>query len=199
MPLPPTRRPERLRFRRPALSRTSRHQAWWKGLFGGALWWRGPLIAFILVGVWWFASQSTLQSIGANEGWVKVSTRFTVCGVGPREEGCVVDGDTVLIGAGVNRRRIRLTGFDAPELDGACAVESALARTARTRLNQWLGEGTFEWDGGEDPPRDQYGRELRSARRVAADGSKETLAEHMIASDLAANNGWGKPPKDWCA
>ncbi|KEO88727.1 hypothetical protein EH31_14900 [Erythrobacter longus] len=151
-----------------------------------------------MVGVWWFASQST----EAEQGWTKVTTHFALCGVGPREEGCVVDGDTVLIGvligAGPQKRRIRLTGFDTPELDGACDAERKLARTAKARLHRWLGQGPFEWDGGDNPPRDQYGRELRAARRIADDGSEETLAEYMIASGLAANNGWGQTPGDWC-
>lgn len=130
---------------------------------------------------------------------MQVTDRFALCGSGgARESGCVVDGDTVVIGFGSQRRRIRLTGFDAPELDGACEAERGLAVTARGRLHQWLSEGAFEWNGADDPPRDQYGRELRRARRVDKDGNTDDLAETMIASGLAAESGWGTEPKDWC-
>lgn len=130
---------------------------------------------------------------------MQVEESFALCSAGAeRQPGCVVDGDTVIIGFGDERRRIRLTGFDAPELDGACRAERELAIAARTRLHQWLAKGSFEWNGADDPPRDRYGRELRRARRIASDGSREGLAETMIASGLAAQSGWGAQPRDWC-
>ena len=120
--------------------------------------------------------------------------RFTLCG----EKGsaaCVIDGDTLAIG----KRRIRLSGYDAPEIDGACEAEKAKAREARAALQTWLNAGQFLLDGGEEPPRDQYGRELRGARRVAPDGGEEWLAEHMVAQGLAEDGGWGASAIDWCA
>ena len=146
--------------------------------------------------LWWFV----VRPITNEQGWEPVTERFAICGErGAREAGCVVDGDTVVVGFGAQQRRIRLTGFDTPELDGACEAERELARTARTRLHQWLGEGMFEWDGSEGPPRDQYGRELRSARRATGDGNHEYLAEVMIEEGLASESGWGSAPRDWCA
>lgn len=144
---------------------------------------------------WWYG----FRPIAQEQGWVEVRHGFAICGAsGERQPGCVVDGDTLVIGFGSEQRRIRLTGFDTPELEGACQAESDLARTARQRLHDWLAEGAFEWNGADDPPRDQYGRELRSIRRVSADGSREYLAETMIAAGLASESGWGAAPIDWC-
>lgn len=120
--------------------------------------------------------------------WVRVSERFVICGSGG-SRACVVDGDTVRIGP----RRIRLAGFDAPELAGACPAEQARAREARASLLVWLGEGPFEWDGGTNPPRDQHGRELRHARRGG-----EALAEAMVARGLAEGSGWDRERMAWC-
>ena len=156
--------------------------------------WRVPALALIVMLAWWFI----IKPIAQEQGWVEVAHGFAFCGEGPRERGCVIDGDTVFISDGSAQRRIRLTGFDAPELDGACETEKRLAIAARNKLHEWLTEGPFEWNGDDNPPRDQYGRELRAARRLASDGSEETLADVMIASGLAAERGWGEPPPDWC-
>ena len=144
--------------------------------------------------VWWFA----VRPVVSEQGWVLVTESFALCGEGMRADGCVIDGDTVFLGFGPNQRRIRLIGFDAPELDGACEAEVRLARAARQRLYEWLSEGAFEWNGADEPPRDQYGRELRAARRQS-EGGEETLAEVMIASGLASESGWGSNPVNWCA
>ena len=119
----------------------------------------------------------------------EVDIPFGLCG----ERGaaaCVIDGDTLAIG----KRRIRLTGFDAPEMEGACEAESARARAARSALHGWLAEGPFEWTADADTTYDRYGRELREARR-----GEETLADHMIEADLAEGSGWGAVRRDWCA
>lgn len=118
-----------------------------------------------------------------------VGTTFGLCG----ERGgaaCVIDGDTVAIG----KRRVRLTGYDAPELDGACEAERAKAHAARAQLHAWLAKGRFEWTGGSEPPYDRYGRELREARR-----GDELLADHMIEAGLAEGSGWGAQAVDWCS
>ncbi|AWW73505.1 hypothetical protein CD351_03570 [Erythrobacter sp. KY5] len=160
---------------------------WW-------LLWRVPVLALIVMAIWWFAFRPMLHE----RGWVEVDEHFVICGSGESAPGCVVDGDTVVIGFGAERRRIRLIGFDAPELDGQCASESQFALTARDRLFEWLAQGPFEWNGDASPPRDQYGRELRSARRILPDGSREYLAQTMIAGGLASESGWGSSPQDWC-
>ncbi len=117
-----------------------------------------------------------------------VSLSFRLCGEAGRGP-CVIDGDTLAIG----QRRIRLTGYDAPELNGACAAEVAKAQEARTALRDWLAKGDFTWTGGEEPPRDQYGRELREARRGA-----DALADAMVEAGLAEGSGWGVGEREWC-
>lgn len=117
---------------------------------------------------------------------------FALCGQG-RAAKCVIDGDTVMLG----QRRVRLTGYDAPELDGACEAERLLARRARLALLDWLNRGPFALDGGDDPPRDAYGRELRAARRDDAAG-QEWLADTMIEGGLARATGWGAGEPGWC-
>ncbi len=157
--------------------------------------WRVPTLVTIVAALWWFG----IRPVTYEQGWTPVEIEFSLCGQGPLTTGCVVDGDTLVIGApGERRRRIRLTGFDAPEMDGACGAERALARRARTVLLDWIRKGAFEWDGADAPPFDQYGRELREARRVRADGSSERLSEMMIEAGLASESGWGAEPVNWC-
>ena len=187
-----TRRRSRPRFKRKPASPSRLHD-WW-------LVWRMPVLLLTVMAVWWFGFRTSTEE----QDWAEVDTRFGLCGERSpgtsRETGCVVDGDTLVIGFGAERRRIRLIGFDTPEIDGACKTESDLARAAQLRLYQWLSEGTFEWSGASQPPYDQYGRELREVRRrTAADTGPEYLAETMIESGLAAENGWGAWPHDWCS
>lgn len=116
----------------------------------------------------------------------QITHRFPLCAATGYSPNCVVDGDTIRIGD----RRIRLTGFDAPELDGACPQESLRAQEARAALHGWLSRGPFEMDGGTQPPRDQYGRELRAARR-----GEDYLVDHMVAGDHARRSG---EARNWC-
>ena len=148
--------------------------------------WGVPLI--VMLGGWavWdhFTRQDQTETV-----WLE----FRPCdadGKGP----CAIDGDTLAIG----RERIRLTGFDAPERDGACPREGQLAREATQALVGWLNAGPFTWDGGREPPRDRYGRALRAVWREE-DGRRETLADHMIAAGLAGETGWGAEAIDWCS
>lgn len=119
----------------------------------------------------------------------QVTLDFALCAAPGFTPNCVVDGDTIRIG----ERRIRLTGFDAPEIEGTCQRESELALAARDEFHRWLARGPFELDGGTEPARDQYGRELRAARR-----GDEYLAEVMIERGLARDNGWGAGAANWC-
>ena len=118
-----------------------------------------------------------------------VDIRFGLCGDGGSHAACVIDGDTLAIGP----RRVRLTGYDAPELGGTCEAERTKAREARTALHTWLAQGRFTWTGGAEPPRDQYGRELREVRR-----GNETLADAMVEAGLAEGSGWGAAAWEWC-
>lgn len=157
--------------------------------------WRVPTLVTIVAAIWWFG----VRPITYEQGWVDVDAPFSLCGEGPRTRGCVIDGDTVILNLpGGRPRRIRFIGFDAPELEGACEAESTLARRSRQALLDWLDEGIFEWSGGEDPPFDQYGRELREVRRTAPDGSKIYLATAMMDAGLASESGWGAKETDWC-
>ncbi|MDE1467326.1 thermonuclease family protein [Aurantiacibacter sp. D1-12] len=148
-----------------------------------------PLLALVLGAGWWIK-----QSGWIDGEWTEFSRQFPVCGSGTRGSGCVIDGDTIAIG----NRRIRLTGYDAPELNGACEAERVKAREARAELSRWLSSAPFEMEAGDDRPYDQYGRELREARRGG-----ELLAEHMHAMGLAEQDLWGFDSDwghtDWCA
>lgn len=164
-----------------------------------------PVLVTIVAAAWWFIWRPIADSQGWDgQEWSRVDTAFALCGSSKqgsngRSRGCVIDGDTLMVYAPNARpRRIRLTGFDAPELDGACPAENALALDARQALADWLAAGPFEWTGAQEPPRDQYGRELRSVRRVSGEGSRETLADAMIDAGLAQANNWGAEPVDWC-
>lgn len=155
-----------------------------------------PALVTIVLAAWWFIYRPLAEQ---PQDWTPVESSFALCGERFGEaSGCVVDGDTVFIGEGARRRRIRLTGYDAPELDADCAGEQAVAQEARRALHQWLATGAFEWSGGSEPPRDQYGRELREARRLTGENTYEYLAETMIDADLAADSGWGANEIDWC-
>lgn len=141
------------------------------------------------MGIWLFVDDRTRPKAA----WARVETRFELCGSGTNRA-CVIDGDTVRYGHLRGDRRIRLRGFDAPEMDGACEAERARAQEAKRALHAWMAQAPFEWDGGADPSRDRYGRELRAARR---DG--EMLADHMIGLGLADGGGWLTGRIDWCA
>lgn len=134
-----------------------------------------------------FALVFAFRQQGWGEGsWSPVERSFALCGSGAGGAACVIDGDTIAIGA----RRIRLTGFDAPETDGACEAERRLAQVAREELAAWLNLGPFELDGGAEPPRDDYGRELREARRGG-----EALADTMVERELARRS---RLDRGWC-
>lgn len=185
-PRRPNRPPDKANFRRSRAA--SGIASWWTI-------WRVPILLAIVSAGWWFLYRPYVE----DKGWTRVTASFALCGERWNgAQGCVIDGDTILLGNGQNRRRIRITGFDAPELDGACEAESSRARQARKALHEWLGQGPFEWTGESAPPRDQYGRELREIRRRIGDARYDYLAEHMIAADLAAESGWGSWPQDWC-
>jgi endonuclease YncB( thermonuclease family) len=111
-------------------------------------------------------------------------------------EGCrvlrVVDGDTVTLWCpdqGVER--VRLTGFDAPELfSPECAGEYARAVAATWYLRRLLAEGELLTV--------QHGRLDRYDRRLAAlsiDGVP--VAQMMIAAGYGRAYGGG-PRRGWC-
>lgn len=101
---------------------------------------------------------------------------------GPRHH-CVVDGDTLWW----QGEKIRIADIDAPEMNGRCRAERALAIAARDRLAQLVNAGsvTIRRTG-----KDRYGRTL--ARLSTRRGS---IGEQLIAEGLASP--WPKR-RDWC-
>ena len=164
---------------KPARFRTARRRRRWTG--ARAKW---AVLLALLLGFWLLPNEREAQP----EALELVDLSFRLCGEagsGP----CVIDGDTLAIG----QRRVRLTGFDTPEMDGACETERFKAAQARDALLSWLDQGRFHWTGGAEPPRDRYGRELREARR-----GEDLLAEVMIGAGLAEGSGWGAERVEWC-
>lgn len=161
--------------------RRRRWSARWRAL-------RPWLVVAAIIGasVWYSGLPTSLRDATLTEA------KFTLCGV-QHSGACVIDGDTIAFG----QRRIRLTGFDAPELDGACEAERLKAREARGALLAWLNRGPFTIDGGDNPARDKYGRELRAAWRVS-EGREEWLADEIVAQGLARSDGWTAAVADWC-
>jgi endonuclease YncB( thermonuclease family) len=87
----------------------------------------------MVLAAWWYGVRPIMEE----RGWNRVTQSFALCGErGNKAHGCVVDGDSLLIGFGKDRRRIRLTGFDAPELAGACEEERRMALRARDALHE---------------------------------------------------------------
>ena len=149
---------------------------------------RGALVTALVfaLAIGWFLLK---EHLGPPSPQSEVAMTFRPCGT-PGSGPCVIDGDTLAIG----QRRVRLTGYDAPELDGACDAERHKAAQARDRLADWLAQGPFEWTGGTDPAYDRYGRELREARR-----GEELLAEVMVDAGLAEGDSWGAESVSWCS
>lgn len=116
--------------------------------------------------------------------WKALATDWPVCSQAIRT-GCVVDGDTIRLGG----ERVRLMGFDTPELRGKCRNERRNARVASRRLAKLLGAGypSFEWHG-----RDRYGRRLAFARVAGRDVSAILIAEGLARPYTGARR------KSWC-
>lgn len=146
-------------------------------------WRRWRWLAFLAL---LLAASILFRQLGWGQGgWDAAAQQFSICGQAS-SNACVIDGDTLALG----ERRIRLTGYDAPEMDGACEAERRLARVARDELAGWLNLGAFEMSGGAEPPRDRYGRELREVRR-----SGESLADWMVERGLARSD---NSASSWC-
>lgn len=88
--------------------------------------------------------------------------QMTTC-LGPVRINCIVDGDTVW----VDGEKIRISGIDAPEIEGKCHFERNLAEQAKRRLSQLLSAEPFVVARtGED----RYGRTLATIHlRYSAD------------------------------
>jgi len=191
------RRDNVVRFRKPKRRKARAEGSTWGGAFRSVRPW---LLLIALVAIV-FVVRAFPRS-GDFDDAQSLSLTFPFCSAPGYSPNCVVDGDTIRIG----ERRIRLTGFDAPEIDGQCLAESDAAQRAKAELARWLSAGPFQLDGGDDPPRDRYGRELRAARRLSPSGEMQLLSDHMIGAGLAEgdywdagwSNDWGIGRQRWC-
>ncbi|MEM9267625.1 MAG: thermonuclease family protein [Pseudomonadota bacterium] len=126
-------------------------------------WWLALLLGLVL------SVESGLAS------FVVSSAKAALFLPSPCQPGRVIDGDTAWLTCEARgTQKVRLTGFDAPEMNGACLSESARAVQSKLTL-QWL-----LWRAGTIEARfegtDRYGRALAS---VTLDG--QPLAQTMIA------------------
>lgn len=104
----------------------------------------------------------------------------------------VTDGDTLRLTCGGQERRVRLIGFDTPEVfHPKCAAERAAGQRASAALQALVGLGPItrvRFHG-----RDRYGRDLAQVEIAGRD-----VAQTMLAAGVARSyDGRGKP--DWCA
>lgn len=119
----------------------------------------------------------------SNPGADSQVVAMPICGSG-RRVNCVVDGDTIW----VNREKIRLEGFNAPEMNGACARERQLAVRARDELRRVLNGHPFTI---ERSGQDRYGRTLATVRVNGRD-----VGQDLIRKGLAHE--WRGFKENWC-
>jgi endonuclease YncB( thermonuclease family) len=106
----------------------------------------------------------------------------------PRQQNCVVDGDTFRDGA----RAIRLADIDAPEIfSPQCPAERELGERAARRLHELLNDGVIVIapapDGREEDP---YGRKLRVVRRGGKSLGDTLVEEGLARPSHGARRGW---------
>ena len=149
-------------------------------------------LAAVLLLIWPTLDPALVEPPGfLSTGPERVDLTFTQCGT-ERSRACVVDGDTIRIG----RRRIRIVGIDAPEVQGQCQAERDLAARSTERLRSLLNEGPFVMTARIDDMTDRYGRELRVLSRIRPDGTRQSIAADMREAGLAARYLGRKA--DWC-
>lgn len=159
-------------------------------LWRAARWW----LALIVLAALWVLYRNAIayDPPAFLEGRpVAVNGTFTRCGPG-RGPLCVVDGDTLVVGA----RHIRLVGLDAPEVRAQCPAEALGAERATAVLQRWVNAAPFELVPRLDSPTDKYGRDLMTARRTVR-GRSETAAEVMIEAGVARPY-LGEARATWC-
>lgn len=103
----------------------------------------------------------------------------------------VIDGDTF----DMDGERVRIANIDAPELHtGKCDAEKRLARLAKRRLTELLGDGDVSvvpGDPADGRLRDRHGRLLATVKLGGAD-----IGEMLIGEDLARP--WTGRRAPWC-
>jgi micrococcal nuclease len=108
----------------------------------------------------------------------------------------VIDGDT-FIHAG---ERIRIADIDAPEVQGRCPEETALAARATRRLDGLLAQGAFELQplpSGRDE--DRFGRKLRIVTQGGRSIGDMLVAEGVARTWSGRREPWCVRPKRWSA
>ena len=140
------------------------------------------LLLGLLLGLSWWLQRPPAPSAGPE----RVVEHFTRCGVGSGFA-CVIDGDSFRLG----KRPIRIRGIDAPERDGACPAETALAERSAAKLAELLNAGPFTMTAIRGDERDQYGRDLREVSRGG-----RSIGEAMVAAGLAHDYRGKKT--SWC-
>lgn len=108
---------------------------------------------------------------------------LSICPPGPRDN-CIVDGDTLWLGG----EKIRIVNIDAPEINGQCAYERALAITARDRLAELLNAGSIAIE------REGVDRYQRTLARVTVDGVD--VGSVLVGEGLARE--WAGRRLPWC-
>lgn len=103
----------------------------------------------------------------------------------------VTDGDTLRLSCAGRQHKVRLLGFDTPEIfHPSCAAEKAMGEAARARMAALVASGpvtSVSFQG-----QDRYGRDLA---RVSIGGQDVTAA--MLGSGLARPYAGHRHP-DWC-
>lgn len=140
------------------------------------------LLLGLLLALSWWLSRPPAPSVGPE----RVSQGFARCGHGSGFA-CVIDGDSFRLG----KRRIRIRGIDAPEREGACEAETALAERSAARLTELLGADPFVMTAVGGDERDQYGRELRVLTR-----NGQSIGDVMVRAGLAHDYRGKKT--SWC-
>lgn len=153
------------------------------------------ILALVLLGLWLWLPQDGWRAEPEPDplgtGIRRVEARFSPCGPG-RLPHCVVDGDTIKLGAVT----VRLHGYDAPELRGQCQRESELAARATQALLAWVNAGPFVLRPPPGRTVDKYGRPLREAFRDGQAGYS-SAAGQLIGRGLARSYG-GDARRPWC-
>ena len=139
------------------------------------------LLALLLALSWWLGRPPEPTA-----GPERVSHHFERCG-SRSSVACVVDGDSFRLG----KRRIRVRGIDAPEREGACPAETALAERSAARLAELLSAGPFIMTAVGGDERDQYGRDLRVLTR-----NGRSIGQAMVDAGLAHDYHGHKT--SWC-
>ncbi|TWA12165.1 nuclease-like protein [Sinorhizobium medicae] len=143
---------------------------------------RNPSPATTLIGVVGVAVYTCFSLPGSPAQ----ASAFARCGTIKRN--CVVDGDTLYVGA----ENVRVADIDTPEIsEPKCVAEKALGEQATERLVQLVNAGPFDMRAWEGRDEDQYGRKLRVLVR-----NGRTIGDVLVSQGLARTRSGRREP--WC-